>query len=97
MAANHAAVIKSNEALAPSAEIYTKTSGLPLAMAEPGRAMRVSSIRGKDEVKRFLTNLGFTQGAEVMLVSEMNGNVIVKVMDARVAISKAMATRILTD
>lgn len=69
--------------------------GMPLAMADPGKLFHVEAIRGKDDVRRFLTNLGFVQGAEVVLISEMNGNIIVNVMGTRVAISKAMATRII--
>lgn len=72
-----------------------KTMGMPLALADPGKLLHVEAIRGKDDVKRFLTNLGFVQGAEVVLISEMNGNVIVNVMGTRVAVSKSMATRII--
>lgn len=76
-----------------SAEV--RTMGMPLALADPGKLLHVEAIRGKDDVKRFLTNLGFVQGAEVILISEMNGNVIVNVMGTRVAVSKSMATRII--
>ena len=69
---------------------------MPLAMAQAGKTVRVRSIRGKDEVRRFLHNLGFAEGAEVSVVSELNGNMIVNVKGTRVAISKSMATRILT-
>lgn len=69
---------------------------MPLAMAEAGKTVEVHAIRGKDEVRRFLHNLGFAEGSQVSVVSELNGNMIVNVKGTRVAISKAMATRILT-
>lgn len=68
---------------------------MPLTMTTPGIQVTISSIRGRDNTKRFLENLGFVEGSEVMVVSELAGNVIVNVKDARVAISKAMASRIL--
>jgi Fe2+ transport system protein A len=72
-------------------------SGIPLAMAEPTKQFQVAAIRGKDDIRRFLTNLGFVEGASVTLISEMSGNVIVNVMGTRVAISRAMATRVLVN
>lgn len=67
---------------------------MPLTMSRPGTQAIVSTIRGKDNAKRFLENLGFVEGTKVMVISELGGNVIVNVKDARVAISKAMAARI---
>lgn len=70
--------------------------GLPLSMVRTGEKVRIKSITGKDETRRFLGSMGFVDGAEVLVVSEMNGNVIVSVKDTRVAISKSMASRVLT-
>lgn len=74
----------------------TLAPSLPLSMVRAGQTVQVKTITGKDETRRFLSNLGFVEGAEIRIVSEMNGNVIVNVMDTRVAISKAMASRVLT-
>ena len=49
----------------------------------------------RDETKRFLENLGFIIGGEIMVVSTINGNLIVKVKDSRVAVSKEMAMKII--
>ena len=68
---------------------------IPLAMVSGGETVKVLSIRGKDEVQRFLRNLGFIEGAEVTVISELGGNVIVKVKEARVAISEEMARKIM--
>ena len=69
---------------------------MPLGMASPGDVNTIQKITGKDEVRRFLHNLGFAEGAQVSVVSELNGNMIVNVKGTRVAISKSMASRILT-
>lgn len=69
---------------------------MPLAMVTPGEDVKVVSIKGKDNTKRFLENLGFVEGAVISVVTELAGNVIVSVKDTRVAVNKAMATRILT-
>ena len=67
---------------------------MPLTMAEAGREIRIRKIGGKDETRRFLESLGFVIGGFITVVSEINGNLIVKVKDSRVAISKKMANRI---
>lgn len=69
---------------------------LPLSMVRAGELVKVKSISGKDDIKRFLSNLGFVEDAEVTVVSEMHGNVIVNVKGTRVAINKSMASRVLT-
>ena len=63
---------------------------MPLTMAEAGREIRIRKIGGKDETRRFLESLGFVIGGFITVVSEINGNLIVKVKDSRVAISKEM-------
>lgn len=68
---------------------------MPLTVAETGREIQIKRIGGKDETKRFLESLGFVIGGLIMIVSEMNGNLIVKIKDSRVAISKEMANKIM--
>lgn len=68
---------------------------MPLTLAQAGQINAVKRIGGKEEVRRFLNSLGFIEGSEVMLVSQNQGNVIVKVKESRVAISKEMARKIM--
>lgn len=68
---------------------------MPLILAETGMPQIIKKIGGKDETKRFLESLGFVIGGEVTVVSEFQGNMIVNVKEARIAISRAMASRIL--
>lgn len=68
---------------------------MPLSMINKGEKKQILKINGRDDTRRFLANLGFVEGSEVMVVSEMGGNMIVNVKNTRVAIDKAMANRII--
>lgn len=68
---------------------------MPLTMARAGEVTSIKRVGGKDEVRRHLENMGFVPGTDVTVVSVNNGNVIVNVKEARVAISKEMANKIL--
>ncbi|AGA69825.1 Fe2+ transport system protein A [Desulfitobacterium dichloroeliminans LMG P-21439] len=69
---------------------------MPLAMVAPGEEVKVVSIKGRDNTRRFLENLGFVEGAVVSIVTELAGNVIVSIKESRIAVNKGMAIRILT-
>ncbi len=68
---------------------------MPLTMAKAGEENFIKKIGGKAETKQFLENLGFVVGTTVTVISEISGNVIVSVKDARVAVSREMASKIL--
>lgn len=68
---------------------------MPLTLARSGESNTVKEIHGKDETRRFLESLGFVEGGSVTVVSEMGGNLIVNIKDTRIALSKAMANRIM--
>ena len=68
---------------------------MPLSMVSDGESFLIKKIMGKEEVRRFLENLGFVAGVEVSIVSKNCGNVIVQVKESRVAISKEMAQKII--
>ncbi len=68
---------------------------MPLSMVGDGEEFLIKKISGKEEVRRFLENLGLVAGAQVCLVSKICGNVIVQIKDSRVAISREMAQKII--
>ena len=68
---------------------------LPLMFANLGETYIIKKVSGSPEVKKHLENLGFVVGGEVTIVNTMGGNLIVKVKEARVAISKEMAQKIM--
>ena len=51
---------------------------MPLTMANPGECYTIRKVGGKEETRRFLENLGFVVGGNVTVVSEIDGNLIVK-------------------
>ena len=68
---------------------------MPLSMVNVGETRLIRKIGGQTETKQFLENLGFVVGGEIKVVSVMGGNLIVQVKEARVAISKEMALKIM--
>lgn len=68
---------------------------IPLSMADMGEAQIIKKIGGNPEIKQHLENLGFNIGGEVVIVNALGENIIVKVKDARVAISDELARKIM--
>lgn len=68
---------------------------MPLTMMKAGEPNTIKRVGGKEETRRFLENLGFVTGGTVTVISETGGNMIVNVKDARVAIGKDMACKIM--
>ena len=68
---------------------------MPLTLADTGETYVIKRIGGKPEVKKHLENLGFVIGSNVSVINTIGGNIIVKVKEARVAISAEMARKIM--
>ncbi len=68
---------------------------MPLTLASVGEKNMIKKIGGSPEVRKHLENLGFVAGGDVTVINTMGGNVIVNVKEARVAISKEMAQKIM--
>ena len=64
-------------------------------MTKVGETSSIKNIVGNDRTRRHLENLGFVLGENVTVVAEIAGNMIVNIKDARIAINKAMANRII--
>ncbi len=68
---------------------------MPLTLADAGQEYVIKKIGGKPEVKKHLENLGFVTGTDVSVLNTIGGNVIVRVKETRVAISREMAQKIM--
>ena len=68
---------------------------LPLPLAEYGEEQIIERVGGSPKVRTHLENLGFNPGSTVTVVTESMGNVIVKVKEARIALDKEMAMKIM--
>ncbi len=67
---------------------------MPLTFANLNEEYTISRVSGTPEVKKHLENLGFVVGGNVVVITEMAGNLVVKVKEARVAVSREMAQKI---
>lgn len=68
---------------------------MPLTLANVGEENMIKRVGGKPEVRKHLENLGFVAGSTVRIVTELGGNLIVQVKEARVAVSREMAQKIM--
>ena len=68
---------------------------MPLSMAKAGDTVRVVRVRGGEELKRHLSNLGFVEGSEVHVVNQALGNIIVMVKGSRLGIDSKTAMRVM--
>ena len=68
---------------------------MPITLLRPGETGVVKRIGGAADTRRFLANLGFVDGSQVRVVSELCGNMIIHNKDSRVAVNKEMAKHIM--
>ncbi|MBQ8331655.1 MAG: ferrous iron transport protein A [Clostridia bacterium] len=68
---------------------------MPLIFATVGEENTIKKVGGTPEVKKHLEDLGFVPGGCVTIINQLGGNVIVNVKEARVAISREMAQKIM--
>ena len=68
---------------------------MPLVFADVGEEQIIRKVGGSQEMKQHLADMGFVPGGGVTVVSTIGGNVIVRVKESRVAISREMAQKIM--
>ena len=68
---------------------------MPLSMMGVGAVLRIKVVGGSESVRRHLGDMGFVEGAEVMIVAEMAGSLIVGIHETRVALNRELAQKIL--
>ena len=68
---------------------------VPLTMIGEGEERPILRIGGSESVRAHLENLGFVAGERVRVISDIAGNLIVNVKEARIAISRELAMKIL--
>ncbi|MBO8469120.1 MAG: ferrous iron transport protein A [Spirochaetes bacterium] len=67
---------------------------MPLSLLSSGNSGKIARISGSGDIRRYLQNLGFIEGREVKVLSDIGGDVIVGVLDSRIALNKEMASHI---
>lgn len=68
---------------------------MPLALAEKGKTEVIRKVGGNPEVRNHLEKLGFVPGNQVVVLNETQGNLIVNILESRIAIGKDMAMKIM--
>lgn len=70
---------------------------MPLTYATAGEENLIRKVGGNAQVRKHLENLGFVAGGTVRVISQIAGNIIVNVKEARIAISREMAQKIMIE
>ncbi len=71
---------------------------LPLSLLSPNQRAKVVSISGGRGLVKRLNDMGFSLGAEVMVLNRaMAGPLMVMVKGTRVAIGRGLATKIMVN
>ena len=68
---------------------------MPLILSKAGEKSVILRVGGSPEVRQHLNDLGFVAGTGVTVLNVIGGNLIVKVKESRVAISREMAQKIM--
>ncbi len=67
---------------------------MPLTLADMGEEAVIKRVGGSPDMKKHLEDMGFTAGGAVTVMNTIGGNLIVKIKESRVAISKETAQKI---
>jgi ferrous iron transport protein A len=68
---------------------------MPIVIAPIGKKLKVIKILTNDNTKKHLESLGVTINAEISILSESGGSLILLVKDGRLALDKVLATKIM--
>ena len=69
---------------------------MPLSMVHAGETVSVTRVKGNDDMKRHLQELGFVEGSEVHVVSNSGANSIVMIKGARFGLDAKVALHVMT-
>lgn len=67
---------------------------MSLSMVSIGETRVVSELRGKDDMKRHLQDIGLVKGEKVQVVGENQSGIILLVKGVKIALNRGLATRI---
>ena len=70
---------------------------MPILMAQAGDNVTIAKITGRSDVKQRLGELGFVAGTPVSIVQSHGGDMIVRIRDSKLALTREMAARIMVE
>lgn len=68
---------------------------MPLSMVGTGETVCVARVKGTDDLKHHLVELGFVEGAEVHVVTKSGSNIIVMVKGSRLGLDSKTAMHVM--
>lgn len=68
--------------------------GIPLSIAKGNSTVRVTKVHGDESMQKHLEAMGFVEGAEVKIVTQADGQVIVLVKGARLGLNRETSKNI---
>ena len=68
---------------------------MPIALAPTNTEVKVVRILADDKIKKHLESLGILVGSSLVVVSSVNGGVVVAVKEGRLALDRSIASKIL--
>lgn len=69
---------------------------MPLSLVHSGDTVTVARVRGGEDLKHHLENLGFVEGSEVHVVASSGSNIIVTIKGARFGLDSKVASHVMT-
>ncbi len=73
---------------------FGKGPSVPISLLKQGDAGVVMRVSGKEEIRKFLSGLGFIAGTKVRIVTLNRTGLILDVKGSRIAIDGNMASKI---
>ncbi len=68
---------------------------MTLAMVPVGETRQIEKLKGRDDMKKHLNNLGFVEGGEVSVVSDTPSGIILQCKGVRLAVDRTLASLII--
>ena len=70
---------------------------MPLISVKNGEKAVIKKVTGSNEVRKYLTDLGFVEGSDICVITEIMGNIIVKINECRIALNWELASKIMVE
>ena len=89
-------VMEGSRAAVAGAQALRSGAQLPLSMVGEGETVQVAKVRGTQEVRQHMAELGFVPGATVKFISRVSGDVLVSVKGSTLGLNRSTAMKVVT-
>ena len=70
---------------------------MPVISVKNGENAVIKKVTGSTEVRKYLTDLGFVEGSDICVITEIMGNMIVNIKECRIALNRELASKIMVE